>query len=386
MHRGLTGEYIVSKTKDETVKAFVPYPLPPNPPLSIDADLREALDGALLSLGRLDSVTTLLPDTHLFLYMYVRKEAVLSSQIEGTQSSLSDLLLFELEEVPGVPLDDVLEVSNHVAALDHGIKRLRSGFPLSNRLLREVHGILLARGRGSDRQPGQFRRSQNWIGGTRPGNAVFVPPPADRVPDTMGALEKFFHNLPEKTPPLIKAALAHAQFESIHPFLDGNGRIGRLLVTLLFCHEEILREPLLYSSLYFKQHRTRYFDLLQQVRTEGDWEAWLLFFVEGIREMAEGAVATARRLSTVADEDRQRIQSLGRLAGSALRVHQTMQEKPLGSIPWLVRGTGLSVPTVTAVLKALQGAGIVKEITGRKRNRLFSYEKYLDIMRQGTEA
>ncbi len=386
MHRGLTGETIVSKIKDETVKAFVPYPLPPKPPLEIDADLREALDGALLSLGRLDSATTLLPDTHLFLYMYVRKEAVLSSQIEGTQSSLSDLLLFELEEAPGVPLNDVLEVSNYVAALDHGIKRLRDSFPLSNRLLREVHGILLAKGRGGDKEPGEFRRSQNWIGGTRPGNALFVPPPPDRVPDAMGALEKFLHNLPEKAPALIKAALAHAQFETIHPFLDGNGRIGRLLITLLFCHEGILREPLLYPSLYFKQHRTRYFDLLQQVRTEGDWEAWLLFFVEGIREMAEGAVATARRLSTMADEDRQRIQSLGRLAGSALRVHQAMQQKPLGSIPWLVRETGLSVPTVTAALKALQGADIVKEITGRKRNRLFSYERYLAIMRQGTEA
>ncbi len=386
MNRGLTGEFIVKRTGEETVRAFFPYLLPPNPPLAIDPSLREALDQALLSLGRLDSITTLLPDIDLFLYMYIRKEAVLSSQIEGTQTSLSDLLLFELKEAPGVPLDDVVEVSNYVAAMTHGLKRLKGGFPLSNRLIREVHGILLAKGRGSDKSPGEFRRDQNWIGGTRPGNAIFVPTPPDRVAESMSSLEKFLHDIPEKTPILIKAALSHVQFETIHPFSDGNGRIGRLLITLLLCHGGVLREPLLYLSLYFKQHRSRYFDLLMKVRQEGDWEAWLHFFVDGVREMAEGAVTTARRLNDIAEEDRKKIRELGRKAGSALRIHQVLQGRPIANIPFLSRKTKISPPTVTGVLDALQKIGIVKEVTGRKRNRLYAYEKCLDILRQGTEV
>jgi Fic family protein len=386
MNRGLTGEFVVKQTGEETVRAFVPYLLPPNPPLAINSSLREALDQALLSLGRLDSITTLLPDIDLFLYMYIRKEAVLSSQIEGTQTSLSDLLLFELKEAPGVPLDDVVEVSNYVAAMNHGLKRLKEGFPLSNRLIREVHGILLAKGRGSDKNPGEFRRYQNWIGGTRPGNAIYVPPPPDQVAECMSSFEKFLHDIPERTPILIKAALSHVQFETIHPFSDGNGRIGRLLITLLLCHEEILRQPLLYLSLYFKQHRLQYFDLLMKVRQEGDWEAWLRFFVVGVREMAEGAVTTARRLNDIAEEDRKKIRELGRKAGSALRIHQVLQGRPIANIPFLSRKTKISPPTVTGVLDALQKIGIVKEVTGRKRNRLYAYEKCLDILRQGTEV
>jgi Fic family protein len=385
MKRGPTGEFIVKKSGDEAVKAFVPRPLPPDPPLREDSKLREALDKALLSLGRLDSIAKILPDTNLFLYMYVRKEAVLSAQIEGTQSSLSDLLLFELEEAPGIPIDDVKEVSNYVAALNHGLKRLRGNFPLSNRLIREIHEILLAKGRGSDKTPGEFRQSQNWIGGTRPGNAVFVPPPPDLVPETMNVLEKFLHDIPEKTSPLIKSGLAHVQFETIHPFLDGNGRIGRLLITLILCHEGILREPLLYISLYFKKHRTRYYDLLQKTRTEGDWEDWLLFYSQGVWETSEGAVDAARKLADIAAEDRGRIQSLGRASGSALRVHQALMRRPLESIQSLARETHLTVPTVTAALQTLQIVGIVRELTGRKRNRYFSYKKYLDIMNQGTE-
>ena len=233
MIRGETGEWATTRTGEEVVRAFVPNPLPPFPPLSIQPDLQAQLDRALVALGRLDSATALLPDPTLFLYAYVRKEAVLSSQIEGTQSSLSDLLLFEIDEAPGVPLDDVTEVSSYVAALEHGIARLRDGFPLSNRLLREVHGVLLAKGRGSNKHPGEFRRSQNWIGGTRPGSAVFVPPPPDRIEACMAALELFLNDDLQSTPILLKAALAHAQFETIHPFLDGNGRVGRLLVTLL---------------------------------------------------------------------------------------------------------------------------------------------------------
>ena len=385
MNRGLTGEYIIQKYGADEVRSFVPFPLPPNPPLSIDAALREELDQALISLGRLDSVATLLPDIDLFLYMYVRKEAVLSSQIEGTKSSLSDLLLFELEQAPGAPLDDVIEVSNYVAAIDHGLKRLKEDFPLSNRLIREVHRILLSRGRGRDKDPGEFRRSQNWIQGTRPGNALYVPPPPERVVDTMGELEKSLHDIPEKMPGLIKAALVHVQFESIHPFLDGNGRIGRLLITLLLCHEGVLRQPLLYLSLYFKQNRAQYFDLLTKVRTEGDWEAWIRFFAVGVREMAEGAVATARRLNDICNADRQVIQDLGRKAGSALRIHQVFQGRPIASIPFLSKMTKMSPPTIAAALDSLQKAKIIKEVTGRKRKRIYVYQRYLDLMKKGTE-
>jgi len=385
MNRGFTGEFVVQKYGDEEVRSFVPFPLPPKPPLLIDPALREEIDQALISLGRLDSVTALLPDIDLFLYTYVRKEAVLSSQIEGTKSSLSDLLLFELEEMPGVPLDDVTEVSSYVAAINHGLKRLQEDFPLSSRLVREMHKILLSEGRGREKDPGEFRRSQNWIQGTRPGSALFVPPPPERVADTMGDLEKFLHDIPDKTPVLVKAALVHAQFETIHPFLDGNGRIGRLLITLLLCHDKILRYPLLYLSLYFKQHRDQYFNLLTRVRTEGDWEAWLRFFVVGVREMAEGAVATARRLNDIFHEDRQIIRELGRKAGSALRIHQVFQRRPIASAPFLVTVTKMSPPTVASVLKALQKEKIINEVTGRKRKRLYAYKKYLDLMNEGTE-
>lgn len=384
MNRGLTGEYIIKSYGDEEVRAFVPYPLPPKPPILIDPTLREELDQALISLGRLDSVATLLPDVDLFIYTYVRKEAVLSSQIEGTKSSLSDLLLFELEELPGVPLDDVIEVSSYVAAVTHGLQRLGGDFPLSNRLVREMHKILLSKGRGSDKDSGEFRRSQNWIQGTRPGNAFYVPPPPDRVADAMGDWEKFLHDIPEKTSVLIKAALMHVQFESIHPFLDGNGRIGRLLITLLFCHEGILRRPLLYLSLYFKQHRDKYFDLLTNVRQAGDWEAWLRFFAIGVREMAEGAVATAHRLNDIFKDDRRAIRDLGRRAGSALRVHQVLQSRPIASAPFLAKATKMSAPTVAASLDALQKERIINEITGRKRKRIYVYKRYLDLMNKGT--
>lgn len=366
--------------------AFVPRPLPPFPALSINSELREQLDQALLALGRLDSVTTLLPSTELFLYMYVRKEAVLSSQIEGTQSSLSDLLLFELDEAPGVPLDDVSEVSNYVAALEQGLKRLRGGLPISNRLIREIHATLLARGRGANKQPGAFRRTQNWLGNpATPADAVFVPPPPDRVEDCMAQLERWIHNQPEPTPVLVKAALAHAQFETIHPFHDGNGRVGRLLVTLLFCAEDVLREPLLYLSLYLKRRRAEYYDLLQRTRTEGDWEAWLGFFVQGVRETAEGAVATAKRLVGLFDTDRARIQGVGRAAGSALRVHEALKSRPLAGIGALAKITKLSEPTVASALASLGDIRIVREITGRRRAKIFSYDAYMKLLSEGTE-
>ena len=283
MRRERPGSYALTSAGGEQVRAFVPAPLPPAPALDLDGALQPALESALLALGRLDGISAILPDRTLFLYAYVRKEAVLSSRIEGTQSSLSDLLLFESDEIPGVPLDDVVEVSNYVAALEHGLQRLRDGFPLSNRLIREIHGVLLSRGRGSGQTPGEFRRSQNWIGGSRPGKAAFVPPPHTAVLDCMTALERFLHAADDGLPVLIRAGLAHVQFETIHPFLDGNGRVGRLLITLLLHHAGVLREPLLYLSLYFKQHRSGYYDLLNDVRRSGDWESWLAFFIEGVR-------------------------------------------------------------------------------------------------------
>jgi Fic family protein len=374
----------VTTVEGESVRAFVPAPLPPTPALDLEGGLQRTLEAAALALGRLDSVSTLLPDTSLFLYTYVRKEAVLSSQIEGTQSSISDLLLFELEEAPGVPRADVVEVSNYVAALEHGLARLREGFPLSNRLIREIHGILLSRGRGSEKAPGEFRRSQNWIGGTRPGNAHFVPPPHTAVEDCMAALERFLH-ADDGLPVLVRAGLAHVQFETIHPFLDGNGRVGRLLITFLLCHAGVLREPLLYLSLHFKQHRSTYYDLLDRVRREGDWESWLVFFLDGMRETADGAVATARRLAAMFQDDRRQIEPAGRRAGSALRVHEALKAHPLLSLPGICERTGLSFPAASSAIELLLERGIAVELTGKRRNRLFLYGRYLAILNEGTE-
>ena len=385
MKRGETGRYETTTIVGETVRAFVPACLPPKPALDLAA-LQSPLEKALLALGRLDSLAVLLPDTHLFLYTYIRKEAVLSSQIEGTQSSLSDFLLYELEELPGVPLDDVIEVSNYVAALEHGLHRMREGFPLCNRLIREIHAELLARGRGSDKAPGEFRRSQNWIGGSRPGTARFVPPPAHAVLDCMSDLEHFLHARDDGLSALLRVGLAHVQFETIHPFLDGNGRVGRLLITFMLCHDGVLREPMLYLSLYFKQHREDYYALLNDVRQNGDWEAWLSFFLEGVTQTAEGAVQTAQRLLSLFQEDQARLQQTGRAAGSALRVHQVLQERPIVSLQELANRTDLSFHAVTSGMQILEQLGVARELTGKKRNRLFGYDQYLAILSEGTEV
>ncbi|OQX37225.1 MAG: cell filamentation protein Fic [Candidatus Sedimenticola endophacoides] len=385
MKRELQGRYVTISTVGEKAQAFVPAPLPPRPPIDWTPELRSKFDQALLALGRLDSVSTLLPDTSLFLYMYVRKEAVLSSMIEGTQSSLSDLLLFELDQEPGVPLDDVREVSNYVAALDHGLRLLEEGLPLSLRLFREIHGVLLAKGRGSNQTPGEFRRSQNWIGGTRPGNAAFVPPPAEEVLECMSKLELLLHDQPEPTPVLLKAALAHVQFETIHPFLDGNGRLGRLLIALLLCEQKVLREPMLYLSLYFKTHRQYYYELLNNVRMTGDWEAWLDFFAEAVIVTATQAVETAQQLLDLSNQDRDKISGLGRAAASTLQVHRALMEHPIATSGSLVEKTGITPATVNKALGHLEQLGIVKELTAQKRNRLFSYAGYIEIMSRGTE-
>ena len=378
------GRYVVNHYGEEAVRAYVPAPLPPKPSVRLEGMLR-LLEQANQALGRLDGLASMLPDLSLFIYGYIRKEAVLSSQIEGTQSSLSDLLLFENNQAPGVPLTDVEEVSYYVAALNHGLDRMRGGFPLSLRLIREIHGVLLSKGRGSDKEPGEFRRSQNWIGGTRPGNAAFVPAPPDLVPDCMNALELFLHEERNNLPVLIKAGLVHVQFETIHPFLDGNGRLGRLLITFLLCAAGVLRAPILYLSLYFKQHRPAYYELLDRVRAKGDWEAWLDFFLTGVRDTATEGAAAAQRILEVFAEDLRKIEELGRPATSALRVFEHMQRNPIISIPESAKKTGLSAPTVAKSVEHLQKLGILRENTGRQRHRLFVYQAYLDILNEGTE-
>ncbi len=386
MRREAIGSYETRVIGNERVRAFVPAPLPPSPSLELGGSLQQVLEDAALAVGRLDTIANLLPDRALLLYSYVRKEALLSSQIEGTQSSLSDLLFFELDEVPGVPLDDVVEVSSYVAATEHGQRRLAEGFPLSSRLIREVHAILLSRGRGSNKLPGEFRKSQNWIGGTRPGNAAFVPPPHLAVPDCMGDLERFLNEKDDGVPALIRAGLAHLQFETIHPFLDGNGRVGRLLVALLLMDRGVLSQPLLYISLYLKQHRTTYFDLLEHVRSTGDWETWLSFFLEGVSTTAEGAVATARSLTGLFEAHRAVIENgAGRRTGSVVRVHESLKERPILSLSAVCERTNLTFRTAGAAMQWLVEQKIAREITGRSRNRLFAYDKYMETLMEGTE-
>ncbi|WP_419164164.1 Fic family protein [Candidatus Palauibacter sp.] len=386
MRREPTGTYEVTVAGGETVRAFIPAALPPSPDIDLREGLRRPFEAAAAALGRLDAVTEFLPDAAYFVYGYVRKEAVLSSQIEGTQSSLSDLMLHEAGGVPGVLQDDILETSNYVSALFHGLSRLRDDFPLSNRLMREVHAKLLASGRGATMMPGEFRRTQNWIGGSRPGDAAFVPPPPNHVEECMAALERFIHTTDDDLPTLIRAGLAHVQFETIHPFLDGNGRLGRLLITLMLCDAGLLREPLLYLSLYFKQHRDTYYHLLSEMRRTGDWEAWLRFFLEGVRDVAEAAVATARSASEIVTANRSRITQEGRRASSALRVHRALAERPVDQINGIAERTGLSPPTVAAALRLLQDLGFVSEVTGRQRGKIFVYDSYLGVLREGAET
>jgi Fic family protein len=381
-----TGVLVQIATGDDGYLAFQPRPLPPDPPLRVDAELQGLLDRANQAIGRLDGITLLLPDPDQFLYTFIRKEAVLSSQIEGTQSSLSDLLLFENDAVPGVPRQDAEETANYIAAMDYGLGELNrdGGLPLSNRLLRNVHRELLRSGRGAA-NPGEFRRKQNWLGGSRPSRARFVPPPWPEVEPAMGHLEKFLHGDPVAAPILIKAALAHAQFETIHPFLDGNGRVGRLLITLLLCGEGVLRRPLLYLSLYFKRHREAYYDHLQRVRTHGAWEDWLRFFLDGVIDVAESTTETTRRIIRMVERDRQRIHELGRGAATAHRVHDFAARYVVLRAPAVAATLGLSDPPVYAAIARLEAAGILREVTGRRRGKLYVYHEYLALLNEGTE-
>jgi Fic family protein len=383
MNRGQQGKLIHHEVSGEPFDAYVPEALPPVPPLEETKELRLACSLADQMLGRLDGLSTLIRHPDLLISFYIRKEAVLSSQIEGTQSTLTELLLFEIEPESGT--EDTVEVANYVQAMRHGLSRLSSGFPLSLRLLCEMHQVLLRRGRGSRSTPGEFRTSQNWIGGTRPGNALYVPPPLNEMHQALDLFEKFIHSGAQEFPVLVQCAMLHVQFESIHPFLDGNGRLGRLLITLLLVERGVLVKPLLYMSLYLKQNRDEYYSLLQRVRHEGDWEAWVLFFLRGVSSTAEGAVSLARRLLSLSDKDEQRAALTGSRRGSVLQVLARLQAAPYTSIGRLSESTGLSFNTVTSSLEVLKKLGIVSEVAGR-RGRLFIYDEYIRLMDEGALA
>jgi len=377
------GRYVVSTTAGEQVRAFIPPPVPPDPPLDL-APRAALLDRANQSLGRLDGISAILPSASLFLYLYLQKEALLSAQIEGTQSSFSDLLLHEAQEVPTTPIDDVEEVSNYVAAINHGLRRLNEDFPLSLRLIREIHAILLRGGRGADKHPGEFRKSQNWIGGDRPGNAVFVPPPIPEMHQSLDQFETFLHE-EGRLPILVRAAIAHVQFETIHPFLDGNGRLGRLLITLMLCHAKALSSPILYLSLYFKIHRNRYYDLLNRVRFDGAWEQWLDFFLTGVVEVADQATSAAKQIMALFAADRARIDSLGRIAPTALMIFEHLQRNPITTVSRAAEATNLAFPTASTAIRRFVELGLLREITERKRDRVFRYEAYVSILAEGTD-
>lgn len=376
------GTYITQKVTGEYYKAYLPPPLPPKPPLDL-VGLYPSLEKATLALAELNSIHKSIPNTSLFIYMYVRKEALLSSQIEGTQSSFSDLMLFEHHQKPEVSLEDVEEVSNYVKAITYGLQRLKEGFPLSLRLLREIHGVLLEGSRGLGKHPGEFRRSQNWIGGTRPGNALFVPPPVYHLNQCLSDFENFLHD--ESFPVFIKAGLAHVQFETIHPFIDGNGRLGRLLITLLLCLGGVLDEPILYLSLYLKQNRHVYYELLQEVRTYGTWETWLEFFLEGICKSAKQAMSTASLINNLFDQDLSKIEKLGRARFSCEKTLDYMKRLPQVTVPLLASELGMTAPTARSALNHMAELGVIEEMSGKKRDKVYVYRKYLDILEYGAE-
>ncbi len=382
-YRRRSGRFVEEKTFDgERVSAFVPAALPPNPPLDTSGFVH-LLERAAIAVGRLDGMSEILPVRKAPMPTYTAKEALLSSQIEGTQSSWDDIFLFDRSEGHSEE-DDLREVFNLIDAIEHGIKRIRQDdFPLCLRLLREMHAILLRSGRGATKQPGEFRKSQNWIGGTRPGNAVFVPPPPDRIDECLGDFEKFLHSEDRRITPLIKAGLAHVQFETIHPFLDGNGRLGRLMITLILCEAGMLKKPDLYLSRFFKSHIGDYYRLLQETRLTGAWEAWMEFFLTGVAETAEQASKTASEMIDIIEEDRKKIKDrLGRSASSALNVHEEMKHRPITAASLVASELGIAYPTAQNALGNLVKIGIVDEIEieGKRRGRLYIYKKYYDLL------
>lgn len=364
----------------EGYKAFIPKPLPPVPEIIMDQEMWTLLSQADLALGRLDGATDALPNPDLFVFMYVRKEAVLSSQIEGTQASLIDILEFESQALQPDNPQDVGEVVNYISAINYGLERLKQ-LPVSLRLIRDIHQELMKGVRGSERNPGEFRRSQNWIGagGCTLAQATYVPPPPHEMLQALDNLEKFLHS-PQPIPTLIKIGLAHAQFETIHPFLDGNGRIGRLLVTFLLCEGNVLRRPLLYISYYFKKHRSEYYDRLQAIRNSGKWEDWLKFFLCGVSEVAQEAAATARKIVNLKEEHRQLVlNKMGRRSGNAITLLESLYFRPIFTVEQAATTTNLSYPNANTLIKELRDIGLLQEVTGQKRNRAFSYAPYLAV-------
>lgn len=387
MSRRTTGRYERTTVAGEDVAAFVPLPLPPtNPALLRTPQLADRLRAAELALGRLELAGRMVPSLDWFVYAFVRKEAVLSSQIEGTQATLVDLLAFE-SDTSAEPNADVEEVCNYLEALSFARDQLHDpkGLPLSLRLLNETHRLLMQGVRGADQRPGEIRRSQNWIGGSRPGNAAFVPPPPHLLAELLADFEKYLHAREDTLPPLIRAGLLHVQFETIHPYLDGNGRIGRLLIALLLEHWNLLASPLLYLSLFFMRHREEYYRRLGAVRIEGDWEGWTDFFLDGVATVADEAVATAQALFALISEDRTGLLQGENGSIGAVRLFELLPRHPLVTVASAMHLLGTSKPTAMRAIDALVQAGVLLETTGKKRDRRYSYHRYLERLRVGTE-
>ena len=379
MKRKKQGEFIKSAlVAGEQYETYIPDPLPPLPAINI-AEITESLEKASLAIGELNGLAETVTDPSIINYLYVRKEAVLSSQIEGTQSTLDDLLRYESNRTAGVPIDDAAEVSSYVAALNHGLNRIQNGFPLSVRLIREIHNILLSNSRGKDKTPGELRRSQNWIGGTRPGNARFVPAPPDSVSVLLSDLEKFMHSK-GKISTLVKAALIHQQFETIHPFLDGNGRTGRLLITLFLWDQGFLCSPFLYLSLFFRRHRDLYYEKLSEPRKTGDWESWPNFFLEGVAITATDAKRTLTAIQKLFAADNEKVLTLGRAYPSAATVFAAFKQKPLLTIAELTKRTGFSKPTAISAVNRLMNLGIIKNVSEKKWGQIYSYSGYTSLL------
>jgi Fic family protein len=384
--RRTTGRYERITVGGEVVASFIPARLPPRrPPLALEGDLARRLAGAETALARLELASAMVPALEWFLYAFVRKEAVISSQIEGTQATLVDLLRFESEEGAD-PDADVEEVCNHLASLAWARAQLADprGLPLSMRLLHEAHRRLMHGVRGADKLPGEVRRSQNWIGGSRPGNAAFVPPPPHELPGLLADFEKSMHAA-SRTPALVRAGLLHVQFETIHPYLDGNGRIGRLLVTLLLEHWGLLSRPLLYLSLHFKRHRAEYYRRLGAVRTDGDWEGWDGFILDGVATIADEAVTSSRELHALVERDRTRVLEAGSSSVAAVRLLQELPRHPIVSVGLVTKLLETTKPTAAKAIDVLVAAGVLRETTGRRRDRSWAYQQYLDRLRAGTD-
>lgn len=376
-----TGRYRITEVHGEQVRAFVPYPLPPaKPHLAVEGEIAELLAAAQTALAQLEVAGAMVPSTDWFLYGFVRKEAVLTSQIEGTQATLRDVLTYEATQQADRP-DDVEEVCNYVQALVHARKQLANpkGLALSMRLLCDAHRILMRGARGADKQPGEVRRSQNWIGGTRPGNARFVPPPPEEVSETLSALEHWLHS-DDSLPPLVKAGLAHVQFETIHPFLDGNGRIGRLLIALLVEHWGLLKQPLLYLSVAFRRRQQEYYDRLAAVRTDGDWEGWTAFFLDCVREAAEDGVRVAQALHALLGRDRERVFRDDRPTVAALQLLDRLPKHPVLTVPRAAEVLGMTAPPARKAIELLASLKVLRETTGKQRDRVYVYHDYLRIL------